>query len=114
MKTKWENVNRRVLIGASGRCSMVMPGDCYMGTHRSDGQDCHGQIVRLVDVKWLRSGGQGGQGQMGKITRVFNVKWLRWFGWSRLSRTKVVVVKWTRRSRLGSQGGKGQVVRVKY
>lgn len=114
-----ENANRRVLTGASGRCYMGVPGDCCMGTRRSEGQDCEGQIVKLVDVKWLRSGGQG---QMGRIIRVLNVKWSRWFGWSRWSRlsrakvvrmVKAVVVKRSRRSRLGSQGGKGQVVRVK-
>ena len=70
-----EDANRRVLTGASGHCSMGVPGDCCMGTRRSEGQDCQGQIVELVDVKWLRSGGQG---QMGRIIRVLNVKWSRW------------------------------------
>ena len=114
-----ENANRHVLTGASGNCSMGMPGDYYMGTRRSEGQDCQGQIVKLLDVKWLRSGGHG---QMGRIIRVLNVKWLRWFRWSRWSRlsrakvvrmVKVVVVKWLRLSRLGSQCGKGHVLRVK-
>lgn len=75
-----ENTNRRVLTGAYGHCSMGMPRDYYMGTHRSEGQDCQGKIVKLVDVKWLRLGGQG---QMGRIILVLNIKWSRWFGWSR-------------------------------
>ena len=103
-----ENANKRVLTGVSGRCSMDMPGDYYMGMRRSEDKDCQGQIVKLVDVKWLRSGGQG---QMARIIRVLNVKWSRWFGWSRWSRlsrpkvvrmVKAVVVKWSRRSRLDS------------
>ena len=54
-----ENVNRHVLTGASGHCFMEVPGDYYMGTCWSEGRDCQGQIVKLVDVKWLRLGGQG-------------------------------------------------------